>query len=203
MSIVINLYYYYKKRTWIKKFCFFDMSSAIGEDGIGKGCKLSGFGRVTVGKDCYFGKGTEITALENHFEQKLDANLIIKNHVRCVGGCRITCAGNITLEDDVLIGPDVFITDHNHGMNPTKKGGYSAQSLIVKDVVIKTGVWLGQRVCVLPGVTIGAHSIIGANSVVTHDVPSYAIAVGAPARVVKKWDKERKEWVPIEGKERQ
>ena len=52
---------------------------------------------------------------------------------------------------------------------------------------IEEGVWLGQRVCVLPGVCIGAHCIIGANSVVTHDIPAYSIAVGAPAKVVKQW----------------
>ena len=173
---------------------FVHESSYIDDDVvIGEGTKIWYFCHIQsgarIGKNCSMGQ-----------------NVNVSNNVTIGDNCRIqnnvSLYEGVTLEDDVLIGPDVFITDHNHGMNPTKKGGYSAQSLIVKDVVIKTGVWLGQRVCVLPGVTIGAHSIIGANSVVTHDVPSYAIAVGAPARVVKKWDKERKEWVTIEEKRR-
>ena len=186
-----------RKLRFVKKFRSFDLSSGIGSNGVGKGCKLSGTEKMVIGKDCFFGEGTELTALGHHFDQQLNASLTIGNHVRCVGGCRITCAGKITLGNDVLLGPDVFITDHNHGMNPDTKGGYSAQPLVIKDVVIGEGVWLGQRVCVMPGVTVGAHSIVGANSVVTYDVPPYSIAVGAPARVVKQWDKTKGTWVPI------
>lgn len=187
-----------RKLRFIKRFHKFELSSGIGSNGVGKGCKLSGTDHISVGEDCFFGEGTELTALYTHFEQQLNSRLSIGNHVRCVGGCRITCAGNIVLEDDVLLGPDVFITDHNHGMNPEIAGGYSRQPLIVKDVHIGEGVWLGQRVCVMPGVTIGAHSIVGANSVVTHDVPPYSIAVGAPARVIKQWDHTTQEWKKVE-----
>lgn len=176
-----------RKMIFLTRFERFDISSAIGTNSIGKACKLSGTKRISIGRDCFFGEGTELVALEKHFSQLLDSHLKIGNHVRCVGGCRITCAGKITLKDDVLLGPDVFITDHNHGMNPDISGGYSAQPLIIRDVKIEEGVWLGQRVCVLPGVCIGAHCIIGANSVVTHDIPAYSIAVGAPAKVVKQW----------------
>lgn len=66
---------------------------------------------------------------------------------------------------------------------------------MINEVVIEDGVWLGQRVCVLPGTHIGKNSIIGANSVVTHDIPAYTIAVGSPARIIKKWDYVNKKWV--------
>ncbi len=52
-------------------------------------------------------------------------------------------------------------------------------------VVIGNNVWLGNNVCVMPGVTIGDGAIIGANSVVTHDVPAYAVAAGVPAKIIK------------------
>ena len=187
-----------RKQLFVKRFLSFDISSEIGKDGCGKGCFLEQTNHISIGKDCYFGQGTELSTLENHFDQKLQSCLTIGNHVRCVGGCRITCAGNIKIEDDVLLGPEVFITDHNHGMDPNYPGGYSNQSLIIKDVRIGRGVWLGQRVCIMPGVTIGEHSIIGANSVVTKNIPSYTIAVGSPAKVVKKWNNEFKEWLSIE-----
>ena len=197
--MVLRTYRHIKKRLFIKQFSSFGKSSAVGSNGTGKGCKLLGMERMIIGEDCFFGEGTELATLHNHFMQELDPHLTIGNHVRCVGGCRITCAGNINIGNDVLIGPDVFITDHNHGMDPTLGRGYSPQPLIIKDVTVEVGVWLGQRVCILPGVTIGSHSIIGANSVVTHDIPPYSIAVGSAARVVKQWDKERKEWVPLDG----
>ena len=184
---MIRVFRRLRRPAFAKQFKTFDLSSGLGTNGMGKGCKLSGTDAISIGKECYFGEGTELVALKSHFSQQLSPSLTIGNHVRCVGGCRITCAGNITLENDVLLGPDVFITDHNHGMDPTIMGGYSAQPLIVKDVHIGEGVWLGQRVCLMPGVKVGEHSIVGANSVVTHDIPKNCIAVGAPARVVKIW----------------
>ena len=185
------------KRKFVKRFQSFDMSSGVGTNGRGRDCLLSGTDRISIGKDSFFGKGTELIVLKNHFNQKLNSRLIIGNHVRCVGGCSIKCAGSIVIENDVLIGPQVSIIDHNHGMDPNIQGGYSKQSLIIKDIRIMEGVWIGQRVCILPGVTIGAHSIIGANSVVTHDIAPYTIAVGSPARVMKKWDNEKKDWIVV------
>lgn len=176
----------------INGFKDFDNSSCFDEN-----CKFSGKERITVGKDCYFGPGSEIIALNNHFSQQLDSSLTIGNHVRMTARVRITCAGKIQIGNDVLMAPEVFISDHNHGMDPEYKGGYSPQSLIIKNVIIEDGVWLGQRVCVLPGVTIGNHSIIGAASVVTHNIPPYTIAVGSPAKVVKKWDHDKKEWMKV------
>ena len=192
---ISKVYARLKKNRFARQFRSFDIHSGVGTDGAGKNCSVIGARHISVGTESTFGIGCELIALESHFGQRLNPFLNIGNHVRVTARGRITCAGNITIEDDVLMAPDVFITDHNHGMNPEHPGGYSPQALIVKDVKICQGVWLGQRVCVLPGVTIGAHSIIGANSVVTHDIPPYSIAVGAPARVVKVWDHNTKKWV--------
>lgn len=169
----------------------------LGSDGLGKSCSLEGGPNLYIGSNTYIGDGSELLVYQSHFATPLNAKLEIGKHVRMTARCRITCAGNISIGDDALIAPDVFITDHNHGMNPEAEGGYSPQDITVEDVCIGKGVWLGQRVCVLPGVTIGEHSIIGANSVVTHDIPPFSIAVGASARVVKKWDHENKCWYRV------
>lgn len=186
-----------RKIAYIREFRNCDITSGFGTNGCGKGCTITGKKNMTIGAECAFGPGTELETLDSHFSQILNPNLVIGNHVRMTARCRITCAGNITIGNDVLMAPEVFITDHSHGMDPTKQGGYSPQPLIVKDVTIGEGAWLGQRVCALPGVTIGAHSIIGANSVVTHDIPPYCIAVGSPAKVVKIWDKESGIWTAV------
>lgn len=166
----------------------------VGTDGIGKDCSLEGNEKLTIGKDSLVGKGSELLVYQNHFAQPLDGCLTIGSHVRMTARCRITCAGHITIGNDTLIAPDVFITDHNHGMDPELPGGYSPQKLTVRNVSIGEGVWLGQRVSVLPGAVIGDHSIIGANSVVTGEIPRYSMAVGSPARVIKKWDFDEKRW---------
>ena len=108
MSIIINrMVGRLKKIRFAKLFKRFSIHSGIGSNGVGKGCKLTGTQYISVGHECYFGEGTELAAIDRHFEQALNPELHIGNHVRCVGGCRISCAGTVVLENDVLIGPDV------------------------------------------------------------------------------------------------
>lgn len=185
---------YLKRQRFYKQYPNIDWGSYLGSNGIGKGCYLEGGDNIAIGKDTFIGEGSELLAYHAHFDRPLDSRLIIGEHVRITARCRITCAGTVRIGNDALFGPDVFITDHNHGMDPEAPGGYSPQDITIKDVTVGEGVWLGQRVCVLPGVNIGAHSIIGTNSVVTRDIPPYSMAVGAPARVIKHWDAEKKCW---------
>ncbi len=65
----------------------------------------------------------------------------------------------------------------------------------ISPILIKKGCWVGQNVIVLPGVTIGEYCIIGANSVVKESIPDKCIAVGNPAKIVKKWEEETQHWV--------
>ncbi len=90
--------------------------------------------------------------------------------------------GRIRIGDDVLLAPEVFITASNYGTAAGRP--IATQPRREADVVIGDDVWLGARVVVLPGVTIGDGAVVGAGSVVTKDVPANAIAVGVPARVV-------------------
>ena len=166
--------------------------SGFGSLGVGDNCIIKGSEGIEIGCNSWFGDGSEII-VQHH----KGAKLRIGDGVSSTCRCRITCGGEIVIEDNVLIAPDVFITDHNHGMDPSIPGGYQNQPIVIKNVCINKGVWLGQRCCVLPGVTIGEHSIIGANSVVTKDIPPFTIAVGSPARVVKKWNSEDKEWLSV------
>lgn len=93
--------------------------------------------------------------------------------------------GDVKIGDYVMMGPDVCIFSHNHQNNdlntPMSFQGFTA----TKPVVIENNVWIGARVIILPGVTIGEGSIIGANAVVTKDVPSFAVVAGNPARIVR------------------
>ena len=90
--------------------------------------------------------------------------------------------GRITIGDDVLIGPDVMITAASYRFDDGAP--VNGQVMDEGDITIGHDVWLGAKVVVLPGVTIGAGAIIGASAVVTKSIPEFAIAVGIPARVV-------------------
>jgi acetyltransferase-like isoleucine patch superfamily enzyme len=91
-------------------------------------------------------------------------------------------SGRITLGDNALLGPEVFITASNYGVNAGTPVMY--QDKVEADVVIGADVWLGVRVTVLPGVVIGDGAVVGAGSVVTKSLPANCIAVGVPAKIV-------------------
>ena len=98
------------------------------------------------------------------------------NHSFCV-----SAAAGVTIEEEVQIAPQVTILTVNHDLK--NKG-------IVKcaPVVVKKGAWIGARAIILPGVTIGKNSVVGAGAVVTKDVPDNTVVVGNPARFLKKID---------------
>ncbi|MCT4487553.1 sugar O-acetyltransferase [Levilactobacillus parabrevis] len=90
--------------------------------------------------------------------------------------------GRITIGDYVLFGPKVGLYTSNHLFDPTERqlGG-----CIAKPITIGNHCWLAANVSVMPGVTIGENTIVGANSVVTHDIPANVIAAGNPCRVLR------------------
>lgn len=105
---------------------------------------------------------------------------------RCLIGRGSGIVGHLAIDigDDVWTGHYVYITDQNHGYDD-RLLPISKQSQPERPVIIGDGSWLGHGTVVLPGARIGRHVVIGANSVVTGDIPDYSIAVGSPARVVR------------------
>lgn len=113
---------------------------------------------VTIGNRCLIGKGTGIVG---HF--------------------------SIEIGDDVWTGHNVYITDQNHGYEDITRP-ISVQTMPEKSVRIGNGSWLGYGTVVLPGADIGEHVVIGANSVVTGTIPSFSVAVGSPAKVIRRYE---------------
>lgn len=94
--------------------------------------------------------------------------------------------GRIVIEDDVLLGPNVFLSVNIHRYNrvdmPIRSQGYEEPG----DVIVRGGSWIGEGAIVLPGVTIGRNSVVGARSVVINDVPDWTVVAGNPARIIKR-----------------
>jgi lipopolysaccharide O-acetyltransferase len=107
----------------------------------------------------------------------------------------IAAAKRVTIGEGVLIAPFVYISDHDHDASDPYDPPIFNNRLLVSPVEIGSYVWIGERVCILKGVTIGERSVIGAGSVVVRSIPPLSIAVGAPARVIRSFDTERREWV--------
>jgi acetyltransferase-like isoleucine patch superfamily enzyme len=92
---------------------------------------------------------------------------------------------SITIGDGVFTGHNVYITDANHGYEDVTLT-IGEQFAAPRPVVIGAGSWIGHGAIVLPGATIGEHVVIGAGSVVTGEIPSHSVAVGNPARVIRR-----------------
>jgi acetyltransferase-like isoleucine patch superfamily enzyme len=95
----------------------------------------------------------------------------------------LDCANKITIEDYVFFGHDVMLLTARHDY--TKLLLERRKTVISKPIYIKKGAWICSRAVVLGGVTVGEHSVVGAGSIVTHDVPPYSVVGGNPARVIK------------------
>lgn len=123
-------------------------------------------------------------------------NVQINDNVHIVG------MDKVIIGNDVLIASKVFISDCSHGSysgndcsspdTPPRE-----RKLVGKPVAIEDRVWLGDNVVVMPGVTIGYGSIIGASAVVVDSIPPESIAVGIPARVIKRFDHNKQQWILV------
>jgi len=118
------------------------------------------------------------------FQLSGDSSRIILGKDVSVGRfCMITGKKLISIGDFTRIGSFVQIIDVNHGMKKEKL--IMNQDSVVGEVIIGKDVWIGAGAKILMDVHIGDGAVIGANAVVTHDIPSYAIAVGVPAKIIK------------------
>lgn len=95
--------------------------------------------------------------------------------------CTFFGRGGITIGNGVFIGPKVNLITINHDVNPDNRSATYGRPIVIEDKV-----WIGINSTILPGVRIGHGAIIGAQSVVTHDVPPMTIVAGNPARIIKK-----------------
>lgn len=100
-------------------------------------------------------------------------------------GVNCTISGETHIGNDVMMGPDCIMYSYSHAHSridiPMDKQGFEDPT----PICIGDDVWIGARVIILPGVTVGNHVIIGAGAVVTKNVPDYAIVGGAPAKIIR------------------
>ncbi len=168
--------------------------------------RLSGTEYMYIGDDVKIGPGSLLVAQTtypsgwmrhphiDHPVQHFSPRLVIGNRVTATGGLTLSAKQEITIEDDVMFASNVLVEDASHGY-ATAEEPYKYQPLTrLAPVKIKRGSWIGQNAVILPGVTIGEFAIVGANSVVTRDVPARSIVAGSPARVVKYWDAAARTW---------
>ena len=107
-------------------------------------------------------------------------HIFLGKHVFVNTDCLFVDLGGIYLADHVLVGPRVSIITVNHVLDPAQR-----RSVVTASVHVERGAWIGAGATILPGVTIGENSVVGAGAVVTKDVPANVVVAGIPAKVIK------------------
>lgn len=143
--------------------------------------RLSGEQRISVGDGVFIGPGCWLQVLA----PGAGTALRIGNGTSIVGDCVLSAAESIVVGERVLFARGIYVSDHSHAFDDTTRAVLDQGIAEVAPVVIDDGAWLGENVVVCPGVRIGRGAVVGANSVVLDDVPDHAVAVGAPARIVR------------------
>ena len=156
--------------------------------------------RISHGKNIFIGTNVEVhdycwlAAVPLTGDDK--CQLIIEDGSVIGDFCHIYATKSIIIRKNVLFANGVYISDNLHGYVNINTP-IIRQPIVQKNLVeIGEGSWLGEHVCII-GSSIGKNCVIGANSVVTRDIPDFCVAVGAPARVIKRYDSESGVWVNV------
>jgi acetyltransferase-like isoleucine patch superfamily enzyme len=160
--------------------------------------QLQNASHIEIGDDCHLGANSILcacrTVTHTGAVQEFNGSIRLGDRVWATSSLQLFAACEMVVEDDVMFAANVFVCDCQHGhadvQTPYRRQAFSD----LAPVFIGAGAWIGQNVVIMPGVSIGRQSIIGANSVVTHSIPDRAIAFGVPARVRKVWSDSEFAW---------
>lgn len=182
---------------------FFQNKYALGINHIGENSKIGLLHNIlngqyiSIGDRTSIGRFARLHCYDNYNGIKYHPEIKIGND--CIFGINfsILCADSVVIEDNVAFASYVTIVNENHGIDVEDDKTFYKQTLTSAPVLVKEGSWVGERVCILPGVTIGKKCVIGSGSVVNKSIPDYSIAVGNPARVIKQWNFETHRWESV------
>lgn len=146
---------------------------------------------ISIGNNVRIGNHTWLAAVPWTGEENCE--LIFKDGATIGDFNHIYATGSVVFEKDALTANFVYISDNLHCFEDIKMPIKDQPIKQLRHVTIGEGCWIGEHVSII-GSSIGKHSVIGANSVVTHDIPDYCVAVGNPAKVIKKYDFNLKKW---------
>jgi acetyltransferase-like isoleucine patch superfamily enzyme len=159
-----------------------------------KPCMITNPQYIQIEDNVFIRGFSRIEAIDFDGHRKFSPKLIIRKGAHIEQYFHVGACEYVEIGENVLIAGRVYISDHNHCFSEIDKPILAQGIVSGGKVVIEKNAWLGEGCVILPGVTIGENSIIGSNAVVTKDVPPYSIAVGIPAKIIKKYDSESKAW---------
>lgn len=172
---------------WIRMFSFLYLKR-------GKGSVIYRSVRKDLPPFCNFYLGEYSVVEDYSCLNNAVGDLFIGNHCRI--GLHATIIGPVHLEDHVHVGQCSTLSGLNHNYEDIETP-FDLQGINTATITVEEGVWIGASSVLLPGITIGKHSVIAAGSVVTQSIPAYSVCAGVPAKVLKQYDFNEKKWIKV------
>ncbi len=160
---------------------------------------ISGARHLRLGARSCILPGLRLQAITSYAGVSYNPTIDIGDDVYIGGHAYFTAVDRIAIGSGCVLSEYVYITDEVHGNNPNA-GLIMRQPLLSKGpVTLGPGCFIGFRAAIMPGVTLGEHCIVGANSTVTRSFPSYSMVGGSPARLLKVFSHDLGEWIAPPG----
>jgi acetyltransferase-like isoleucine patch superfamily enzyme len=186
------IYSFFFKFFYRKKFCFFGQKSFLIHP-----LAIDGIQNINIGNYVYIAYNTWLAAVPHTESEKCE--LIIGDGTHIGNFNHIYSTKSVVIGKKVLTADKVYISDNLHSYENINIPIIDQPIKQISTVEIGDGSWLGENVCVI-GARIGKNCVVGSNSVVTKDIPDYCVAVGAPAKVIKRYCFKSEEWLKTDDK---
>jgi lipopolysaccharide O-acetyltransferase len=171
---------------------------------LGRGSRVIGTCFITVGERSSIGRNAWIEAVTESGEDAYKPKIKFGNGFHASERLHISAINRIEIGDNCLFGSGVYISDHNHGSYKGAKHSHPSEPPVMRElvshgpVVIGSNVWMGDNVTIVGPVRIGNGVVVGANSVVTRDMPDNVIVAGIPAKILKRFNFTSGKWEALE-----
>jgi lipopolysaccharide O-acetyltransferase len=171
---------------------------------LGRGSRVIGTRYITVGEGLSVGRYAWIEVVTECGEEKFQPEILLGEGFNASERLHISAINRIEIGDNCLFGSSVYVSDHNHGSYKGEKHSHPNQPPVMRElvshgaVIIGSNVWIGDNVTIVGPVKIGNGVVVGANSVITCDVPDYVVVGGIPAKVLKRFNFSTGKWDTLE-----
>ncbi len=154
--------------------------------------KLDKPNNIYIGNRVSIGRMAWLAA--NPLTGKSTCSLSVGDGVYLGNFAHIYCTSKIEIGKNVLIADRIYITDNLHSYTDINTPIINQPIIQIAEVYIGDGAWIGENVCII-GANVGKQSVVGSNSVLTKSIPDYCVAVGSPAKIIKRYSFQKNEWL--------
>lgn len=152
---------------------------------------------ISIGRGVRIEKGAVLYSVKEYSGVKHNGEIIISDGVYGNRFLNITSAKRIYIGKNVAFGPNVFLNDFDHGYLDINTSMIESPLSVTNGIHISEDCWIGANVFITGDVKLGRHCVVAANSVVTKSFPDYSVIAGVPAKLIKFYDVNKKEWVKV------